>query len=496
MKNSTCVNNIDNICSTKAHTSFSQHRHVALGCPSPLAQHHCSSFQQARLPFISKQYIQSRLYATQYTSQPPLPPFSPIIDPKPLDEPTPGFDSIPDALAAIDRGEAVVVLDDEDRENEGDLILAADRITSEAMAFVVNYTSGVVCIGMKGADLDRLRIPLMIPPQENEESMTTAFTITVDLRKGTSTGISASDRAATMRALASPSSLPEDFKRPGHIFPLRYREGGVLRRPGHTEASVDLAQLAGCFPAGVLCEIVNPDGTMARTPDLQRFAKEHSLRCITIADLVRYRLKNDVLVDKVSSGSLSTRYGTFLAYTYRSVLDGSEHLALVAGEPDRGQSDVLVRIHGESIIGDVFGSERCDSRSQLDAALKEIASAGRGVLVYLRGQQGRGLGVSEELKTYTNGSAEVCASPASLEDSSFPVDLRDYSVAAHILKDLKVNKVRLMTNNGAKENCLKAHGIKVASVVPHVYGGLDEDEVSEKRGVGRSSRNGAEPHFV
>jgi 3,4-dihydroxy 2-butanone 4-phosphate synthase/GTP cyclohydrolase II len=413
-----------------------------------------------------------------------------------LDTPAAGFDSIPDALAAIARGETVVVLDDEDRENEGDLILAADLVTPEAMAFMVEHTSGVICIGMEGADLDRLRIPLMIPPADNEEAMSTAFTVTVDLREGTTTGISASDRSATLSALASPSSTPEDFKRPGHIFPLRYRPGGVLRRPGHTEAAVDLSRLAGRAPAGVLCEIVNKDGTMARTPELLEFAARFGLKCITIADLVRYRLKHEPLVERVASGELPTRYGRFSAYAYRSLLDGTEHIALVVGNIT--SDNVLARVHSESMLGDVFGSERCDSGSQLDAALGHIADAGTGVLVYLRGQQGRGLGLADELKAYTaaGGAAEVCATPGALEDSSFPVDVRDYGVAAHILKDLNIGSVQLLTNNTTKLNCMKAHGIKATAVPLLPPSAANSHDAASNGKSAHGRRNGSEPHFV
>lgn len=408
-------------------------------------------------------------------------------------------------------GELVVVLDDEDRENEGDLIAAADKITPAATAFLVQHTSGVVCVGMEGADLDRLRIPLMVGSAENEEAMYTAFTVTVDLRHGTSTGISASDRAATLRALADPEANPEDFKRPGHIFPLRSRPGGVLQRPGHTEASVDLCRLAGCRPAGVLCEIVNPDGSMARTPELLEFAKQHNLRVITIADLVRYRLKHDKLVECTAVAPLPTRYGAFTAHAYRSLLDGTEHVALVAGRVHHGEG-VLARVHSESMLGDLFGASRCDSGSQLDAALERIAAHGTGVLVYLRGQQGRGLGLAEELQAHALAEAEACGNPAVLEDAAFPVDARDYGVAAHILRDLGVSSVALMTNNPAKSNCLKAHGIKVTErlpLLPAPHAGNAANgaagsaaaaaDGSSKKGPGtppRSSRNGCEPHFV
>lgn len=421
-----------------------------------------------------------------------------------LDLPAPGFDSIPDALAAMAAGEAVVVLDDEDRENEGDLICAADRVTPETMAFIVRHTSGVVCVGMEGGDLDRLRIPLMVSSAENEEAMYTAFTVTVDLRHGTSTGISAADRAATLRALADPAAQPQDFKRPGHIFPLRAREGGVLRRPGHTEASVDLCRLAGCRPAGVLCEIVNDDGSMARTPELLAFAQQHGLKVITIADLVRYRLKHDRLVEATAVATQQTRWGPFTLHSYRSLLDGSEHLAAVHGSLGQGEG-VLARVHSESMLGDVFGCQRCDSGSQLDGAMERIAAAGAGVLVYLRGQQGRGLGLAQELGAYAAAEAgEACANPAALEDAAFPVDARDYGVAAHILRDLGVRSVALMTNNTAKAASLQAHGIEVTqqlALLPaggvHAggNGGAPALTAAHEAKKGRS-RNGSEPHFV
>jgi len=422
----------------------------------------------------------------------PSPAFAIPQDGRDLDTPAKGFDSIASALEAIARGEPVVVLDDEDRENEGDLILSADRVTPESMAFLVEHTSGVICIGMEGRDLDRLRIPLMVPQADNEESMSTAFTVTVDLREGTTTGISAADRAATIHALASASSVPDDFKRPGHIFPLRYREGGVLVRPGHTEASVDLSRLAGCAPAGVLCEIVNRDGTMSRTPELLAFAQQHGLKCITIADLVRFRLKHEPLVERTASGVLPTRYGTFSAHIYRSILDGNEHVVLVAGDV-RDENAVLTRVHSESTLGDVFGSQRCDTRSQLDASLENIAAEGRGVLIYLRGQQGRGLGLADELNEYTESDEVSCALKTSVV--SFELDLRDYGIAAHIAKDLGVGSVRMLTNNISKIDCFTAYGIKVVEQVGLPKGGVDGVAAWEDHGSSRS-RNGAEPHFI
>lgn len=387
---------------------------------------------------------------------------------KDLDVPSEGFDSIETALKALQKGIPVVVLDDEDRENEGDLIVSGDRVTDETMAFIVEHTSGVICVGMTGEDLDRLQIPLMIPPSMNEEAMSTAFTVTVDLREGTTTGISAADRTATIRALADRSSVPSDFKRPGHIFPLRYRQGGVLIRPGHTEASVDLSVLAGCAPAGVLCEIVNKDGTMARTPELLKFSKEHDLPCITIADLIRYRLKHDDIVKRVSDGVLSTRYGTFKAYAYTTVFDDQEHVALVCLDDDGNVSvgkneATIARVQNESILGDLFGSKRCGSPSQFDTALEEISSKGQGVFIYVRGQKSRGMGISEELAMFHSASGEQSNACTVLEsnDGGFTSDVRDYAIAAHILKDLSISSIKLMTNNRHKADCLSAHGLVI-----------------------------------
>ena len=398
---------------------------------------------------------------------------------RPLDVPSDGFDGIEAALEALRKGIPVVVLDDEDRENEGDLIVSGDKVTEETMAFIVEHTSGVICLGMLGDDLDRLQIPLMIPPTMNEEAMSTAFTVTVDLREGTTTGISAYDRTATIRALADRSSVPNDFKRPGHIFPLRCRPGGTLVRPGHTEASVDLALLAGCAPAGVLCEIVNKDGTMSRTPELLEFSKRHHLPCITIADLIRYRLKHDKIVERTAEGRIETRYGAFKATSYRTVFGDEEHVALVYdGEPSSefsgasgasvSSSPVLARVQNESILGDLFGSERCGSESQFDAALERISLEQRGVFVYVRGQKARGMGLAEELMAFHDGTSSdgQCAVLRSNDGGGFTSDVRDYAIAAHIFKDLGVSSIRLMTNNEHKADCLAAHGLTVAERIP------------------------------
>ena len=370
------------------------------------------------------------------------------------------------ALDAIARGEFVVVADDEDRENEGDLIMAADAVDAAAIAFLVQHTSGLICVGITPERADELQLPPMVA--RNTESMGTAFTVSVDLREGTTTGISAADRAATIRALATPGVAPEDFARPGHVFPLRARPGGVLRRPGHTEAAVDLAALAGRFPAGVLCEIVNPDGTMCRGDDLVAFAQRHGLAYCTIADLIAWRRRREPLVERVSTAQIPAAGARFTAHAYRSVLDDIEHVAFVLGDVRDGEP-VLVRVHSECFTGDVLGSERCDCGPQLQAARDLIVAEGRGVLVYLRGQEGRGIGLAHKLRAYElqdRGHDTVDAN----ELLGFAPDLRDYGVGAHILTDLGVRSLRLMTNNPAKFTGLRSYGLEVVERVPLVVG--------------------------
>lgn len=382
-----------------------------------------------------------------------------------------GRESVEAALKAIAAGQFIVVVDDEHRENEGDLIMAADKATPEAIAFMVRYTSGVICCAMTGSHLDRLQLQQMVP--NNTDPKNTAFTITCDLKHGTTTGISAADRALSLHALADPSSVAEDFNRPGHIFPLRYREGGVLKRAGHTEAAVDFSRLAGCAPVGVLSEIVNDtDGSMARLPYLRQFAKEHGLALTSIADLVKYRSMQEKLVQRISDtpARLPTRYGTFDAYAYRSLLDGVDHVALVVGggdDPENPRFDgpVLVRVHSECCTGDVFGSLRCDCGPQLDFALKEIAEAGRGVLVYLRGQEGRGIGLGHKMRAYAlqdMGRDTVEAN----EDLGLPIDSREYGIGAQILSDLNVSQLILMTNNPAKYSGLGGYGLSIVDRRP------------------------------
>ena len=371
--------------------------------------------------------------------------------------------AVEDAVAAIARGEIVIVVDDENRENEGDLVMAAQFATPETMAFFLEHTSGLICVPLLGERLDALDLPLMVA--HNTESQRTAFTVTVDAVKGTTTGISAEDRAATIRALVDPETVPADLARPGHVLPLRYREGGVLKRAGHTEAAIDLARLAGCVPAGVLCEVVTKDRrAMARLPELQALAEEHDLRLVTIADLVAYRHRSERLVEQVSRARIPTPHGEFDGYVFRSLLDGEEHFALVMGEVADGEP-VLTRVHSECLTGDVFGSRRCDCGPQLEFALEAIAKDGRGVLVYLRGQEGRGIGLGHKLRAYSLQEQGRDTVDANL-DLGLPVDSREYGIGAQILAALGVHRLRLMTNNPAKYGGINGFGLDVVERVP------------------------------
>lgn len=371
------------------------------------------------------------------------------------------FAPIEDAVAAIARGEIVVVVDDEDRENEGDLIMAAEAATPETITFFVRHTSGVICAPLTGDRLDELDIPLMV--RDNTESHRTAFTYSVDYVHGTSTGISAADRAATIRSLIDPGTRPADLARPGHIFPLRYSEGGVLKRAGHTEAAVDLARLAGLDPAGVLCEIVNDDGTMARVPDLIGFCEEHGLLMITIAQLIKYRRQNEKLIRRVAEARIPTPWGDFTCYVYESVLDGEQHVAMVKGAV-QGESDVLVRVHSECLTGDVFHSLRCDCGVQLDAAMATIEEEGLGVVVYLRGHEGRGIGLGHKIRAYSLQEEGHDTVDANVE-LGLPVDSREYGIGAQILNDLGITTMKLMTNNPTKFGGLEGFGLEISERV-------------------------------
>jgi 3,4-dihydroxy 2-butanone 4-phosphate synthase/GTP cyclohydrolase II len=372
------------------------------------------------------------------------------------------FASVPDAVAAIAAGRMVVVVDDADRENEGDLIMAAEAATPETIAFFVRHTSGVICTPMLGERLDELDLPLMVAT--NTAPYRTAFTVSVDAGRGTTTGISAADRATTIKALISPSTRPGDLVRPGHIFPLRYREGGVLMRAGHTEAAVDLARMAGCYPAAVLCELVDEDGGMARLPELDRFAERHGLPLISIAGLIRHRRQREKLVKRVAEARIPTRWGEFTAYAYESLLDGEQHLALVKGAV-QGEENVLVRVHSECLTGDALGSLRCDCGPQLEDALRLIAEAGLGVVVYLRGHEGRGIGLSHKLRAYNLQEQGRDTVDANL-DLGLPVDGRDYGMGSQMLVDLGVTTMRLLTNNPAKYGGLDGFGLEIVERVP------------------------------
>jgi 3,4-dihydroxy 2-butanone 4-phosphate synthase/GTP cyclohydrolase II len=379
------------------------------------------------------------------------------------------LDSVERAVAEIAAGRPVVVVDDEERENEGDLIFAASKSTPELMAFTIRYSSGVICCPMTAETLDRLGIPLMTP--HNRERQRTAYTVSVDARDGITTGISAADRSHTVRVLTDSATEPFEIVQPGHVFPLRYREGGVLVRPGHTEAAVDLAKLAGLTPAGVISEIVNDDGTMKRGQQLRDFADEHGLAMISIEDLIHYRRRHERHVERVAETRLPTRAGDFTAYGYRISIDSSEHIALVHGDLGDGE-DVLTRVHSECLTGDVFGSRRCDCGPQLEEALERIVDEGRGVVVYLRGHEGRGIGLVAKLQAYQLQDGGRDTVDANL-DLGLPADARHYGAATQILRDLGVRSVRLLTNNPAKTSSLQEYGVPVTARVrltPHPNG--------------------------
>jgi len=372
------------------------------------------------------------------------------------------FAAIEEIIAAVGRGEMVIMVDDEDRENEGDLIVAADAASPQQIGFMLRHTSGIICLPVIGERLDELDLPMMVA--RNTDVRRTAFTVSIDARDGTTTGISASDRWKTIRAVLDPATEPHDLGRPGHMYPLRYEPGGVLKRAGHTEAAVDLARIAGRFPAGVLAEVMNDDGSVARVPELIEFAGEHDLLIGTIADLIAYRRREEKLVERVVEARIPTEHGTFTAVGYRSLVDDRQHIALVIGEMGDGES-VLTRVHSECLTGDVFGSLRCDCGDQLDQAMARVAEEGRGVVLYIRGHEGRGIGLLHKLAAYKLQDEGFDTVDANV-NLGLPVDARDYGVGAQILYDLGVRSMRIMTNNPTKRAGIEGYGLSILEQVP------------------------------
>jgi 3,4-dihydroxy 2-butanone 4-phosphate synthase/GTP cyclohydrolase II len=389
------------------------------------------------------------------------------------------FSTIDQALEDIRAGKIVIVVDDADRENEGDFIMAAEKATPERLNFMVTHGRGIVCLPTTAQRLDELRIPLMV--SKNNESHGTAFAVSIDIQDRTTTGTSAFDRAATVRAIADPELRAEDIRMPGHVFPLMAKEGGVLKRAGHTEATVDLARMAGLYPAGVLCEVLHPDGSMARMPELTRVAQDHGLRIISIADLIEYRRRREHLVSRTAEAQIPTEHGEFMAYTYESLVDGMVHVALVLGEVGDGER-ILVRVHSECLTGDVFGSMRCDCGDQLQSAIAQVGKEDRGVILYIRGHEGRAIGLTHKLRAYRLQEQGRDTVEANVE-LGFAADPREYGIGAQILADLGVRSMRLLTNNPAKRAGLEGYGLSIVERVP-----LETRPTAENIGYLRTKR--------